>query len=56
MNETLEDLFVRIEKIIESSPSNLEELKEVKREYIRQHRYVLEYFNFVQNEMEEGTW
>ena len=52
VDETLEDLFIRIEGIVGKS-ATVNELKEVKMQYIKEHRYVLEYFNLVQNEIEE---
>ena len=53
MNETLEDLFLRIENII-GAVETVDEVKETKMEYFKEHRFILEYFNYVQAEIEEG--
>ena len=51
----MEEHFIEIENIIGASRT-IEELKEAKLAYIKEHRYVLEYFNFIQKELEEETY
>ncbi len=51
----MEDLFIEIESIV-AKVNSLEELKDKKREYIKQHRLVLLYFNDIQEEFEEGEY
>ncbi len=55
IGDNMEDLFIEIENII-AGVSTFEELKDKKREYIKQHRLVLLYFNDIQKELEEGEY
>lgn len=47
----MEEIFIEIEEKIAESKT-LDQLRDAKMEYFKQHRLVLEYFNFVQEEIE----
>ena len=49
----MENLFIEIEEKV-AEATTVEELKEKKKEYMRQHRLVLLYFNDVQEMIEVG--
>ena len=48
----MEELFIEIEENI-AEANNIEELKDKKREYFKQHRLVLLYFDDIQRDIED---
>ena len=48
----MEELFIDIETIV-GGAEDMEELRRIKMEYFKQHRLLVSYFNYVQEQIEQ---